>query len=138
MHVAIKAIVLHCNYYLINFLINQSIHSCKPYFYCFILQLLSKLCDLFCELCVCPHIYVINLIWYHILSGQDTSPPRISSWIIFFEQIAPSSTAPEAKNLPLNIPNKGIVDQDCLINYAEIEGNSKSAGCRTYFVYLIV
>ena len=28
------------------------------------LQFLSKLCDLSCELCACPQIYVLNLIWY--------------------------------------------------------------------------
>ena len=28
-------------------MINESIHSCKPFLHCFILQLLSKLCDLF-------------------------------------------------------------------------------------------
>ena len=31
-------------------------------------------------------------------------------------KIVPFSTAPEAENLPLNIPSKGIVDQACLIN----------------------
>ena len=102
------------------------------------LQLLSKLCDLFCELYVCPQIYVLNLIWYQILDGQGTSPPQISSWIIFFEQIAPSNTTPKAENLPLNITSKGIVDQACLINYAACDENSKSADCQPYFFYLIV
>ena len=104
----------------------KSIHSYKPFLHCFILQLLIKLCDLLCELCVCLQIYVLNLIWYQSLGGQDTSPPQISSQIILFEQIAPSSTAPEAENLPLNIPSEEIVDQACLINYAGCEGNSKS------------
>ena len=44
-------------------------------------------------------------------------------------KIAPSSTTPEAENLPLNIPSKGIVDQSFLINYDACEGNSKSAYC---------
>ena len=42
---------------------------------------------------------------------------QIHTWIKKnLSKIAPSSTAPEAKNLPLNIPSKGIVDQACLIN----------------------
>ena len=44
---------------------------------------MSKLCDLSCELCVCPQIYVLNLIWYQSLGGQGISPPQISYWIIF-------------------------------------------------------
>ena len=65
---------------------------------------------------------------------------QIHTWIkvYFLSKIAPSSTAPKAKNLPLNIPSKGIVDQACLINYDGCEGNSKSVGCRPYFFYLIV
>ena len=43
-------------------MINEIIHSWKPFLHCFIPQLLSKLCDLSCDLCVCPHIYVLNLI----------------------------------------------------------------------------
>ena len=77
------AILIHCNYYLITFWLMKSVHSCKPFLHCFILQLLSKLCDLFCELCVCLQIYVLNLIWYQSLGGKDTSPPYISYWIIF-------------------------------------------------------
>ena len=34
----------------------------------------------------------------------------------FLSKIAPSNTAPEAENLPLNTPSKGIVNQACLIN----------------------
>ena len=53
------------------------------------------------------------LILYGIRAsvGQGTSPPQISYWIIFLSKIAPSSTAPEAEDLPLNTPSKGIVDQ---------------------------
>ena len=43
----------------ITFLINESIHSCKP-LHCFILQWLSKLWDLLCELCVCLQIYMLK------------------------------------------------------------------------------
>ena len=73
-------------------------------------------------------------------TGQGTSPTTYS----YLDQkkkmskIDPSSTAPEAENLPLNIPSKGIVDQYCLINYAGCDENSKSADYRPYFVYLIV
>ena len=65
------------------------------------------------------------------LVGQGTSPTTDS----YLDQkkslskIAPSSTAPEAENLPLNIPSKGIVDQDSLINYAGCDESSKSADC---------
>ena len=57
---------------------------------------------------------------------------QIHTWIIIIKlsKISPSSTAPEVENLPLNIPSKGIVDQDYLINYAGCEGNSKCVGCR--------
>ena len=99
-----------------------------------------KLSDLSCELCVGPQIYVLNLIWYQSLGGT-----RHFSYYRFIlgskkklSKIAPSSTAPEAENLPLNIPSKGIVDQACLINYVGCEENSKSAGFRPYFGYLIV
>ena len=34
----------------------------------------------------------------------------------FLSKIAPSGTASEAENLPLNTPSKEIVDQACLIN----------------------
>ena len=81
---------------------------------------------------------MLNLIWYQSLDGQGTSPPHISSWIIFLSKFAPSSTAPEAENLPLDIRSKGIVDQDCLINYAGCDENSKSVDCQPYFVCLIV
>ena len=64
---------------------------------------------------------------------------QIHTWIKKkLSKIAPSSTTPEAENLPLNISSKGIVDQAFLINYAGCEENSKSAGCQPYFVYLIV
>ena len=64
---------------------------------------------------------------------------NIHTWIIKkLSKIAPSSTALEAYNLPLNIQIKGIVDQAFLTNYAGYEGNSKSVGCRPYFVYLIM
>ena len=43
-------------------------------------------------------------------------------------KIAPFNPTPEAKNLPLNIPSKGIVDQAYLINYAGCDENSKSVG----------
>ena len=51
--------------------------------YCFILQWLSKLWDLLCELCVCLQIYMLKFTWYQSLGGQGTSPPQISYWIIF-------------------------------------------------------
>ena len=66
------AIVLNCNLSSNYFLINERIHSCKPFLHCFILQLLSKLCDLSCELCVGTQIYVLNLIL------KDKS----STWVI--------------------------------------------------------
>ena len=74
------------------------------------------------------------------LVGQGTSP-NIDAYLDNNKKLSkfsPSSTAPKAENLPLNIPSKGIVDQACLINYAGCEENSKSAGCQTYFVCLIV
>ena len=54
--------------------------------------------------------------------------PTINSYLdpFFLRKIAPSSTALEAENLPLNIPSKGIVDQACLISYAGYDENSKS------------
>ena len=58
----------------------------------------------------------------------------------FFSKIAPSSSAPEAEGLPLNTPSKGIVDQDCLINYVGCDENLKCAGCRPYgapFVFFV-
>ena len=65
--------------------------------------------------------------------GKGTSPTT-GSYLdpFFFSKITPSSTAPEVKNLPLNIPNKGIVDQSCLINYYGCDENSKSVYCRPY------
>ena len=54
-------------------------------------------------MCLSIDLYA-QFIWYQSLSGQGTSPPQISSWIIFLRKIAPSSTAPEVDNLPLNIP----------------------------------
>ena len=70
---------------------------------------------------------------------QGTSP-TIDSYLdpFLLRKIAPSSTAPEANNLPLNIPSKGIVDQAFLINYDGCEENSKSADCWPYFFCLIV
>ena len=59
---------------------------------------------------------------------------QIHTWIKKMSKISPSSNTPEVENLPLNIPSKGIVDQACLINYVGCEENSKSAGCRPYFV----
>ena len=57
-------------------------------------------------------------------------PLHIHTWIKKkLSKIAPSSTAPEAENLPLNIPSKGIVDQACLINYAGCDENCNSANC---------
>ena len=53
--------------------------------HCFILQLLSKLWDPLCELCICLHIYMLKFTWYQSLGGQDSSPPQISSQIIFFQ-----------------------------------------------------
>ena len=50
----------------------------------FILQLLSKLWDLLCELCICLHIYMLKFTWYLSLGGQDSSPPQISNQIILF------------------------------------------------------
>ena len=96
------AIVLHCNYYLITFYINESI---QPFLHCFIIHLLSKLCDLSCELCVCPQIYVLNL--YGIKASADKEPLLLRSpaGLFFLSKIAPSSTAPEVENLALNIPS---------------------------------
>ena len=62
---------------------------------------------------------------------QHTSPPQISYWIIFLSKFSPSSIAPEAENLLLNIPSKGIVDQDCLINYVGCDENLKCVGFLT-------
>ena len=50
----------------------------------FILQLLSKMWDLLCELCVCLQIYMLKFKWYQSLGGQDSSPPQISNRIILF------------------------------------------------------
>ena len=53
---------------------------------------------------------------------------QIHTWIKKkLSKIAPSSTTPEVENLPLNIPTKGIVDKDCLLNYVGCEVNSKIA-----------
>ena len=108
------------------------IHSCKPFLHRFILQLLSKLYDLSCELCVGPQIYVLNLIWYWSL--DKTRHFYYYRFILGskknLRKIAPPSTTLEAENLPLNIPSKGIVDQACLMNYDGCKENSKSAGCR--------
>ena len=52
------------------------------------------------------------------LAGQGTSP-TIDSYLdqqFFLSIIAPTSTALEVDNLPLNIPGKGIVDRSWLIN----------------------
>ena len=46
-------------------------------------------------------------------------------------KIAPTNTTPEEKNLPLNIPRKGIVDQAYLIKYAQCDENLKCAGFLT-------
>ena len=116
---------------------NESIHSYKPFLHCFILQLLSKLCDLSCELCVCPQIYVLNLIWYQSLGRQGTYPPQISRWIVFLSNFLYSYSAPEVEGLPLNTPSKLIVDQDCLINYARYDENLKCSGSQPYFVFCV-
>ena len=105
--------------------------------HCFILQLLSKLCDLSCELCVCPQIYELNLIWYQCLSKQSTSPPQIFRWIIFLSNFLHSYSAPEAEGLPLNIPSKRSVDQACLINYDGCDENLKYVGSRPYFSFYV-
>ena len=103
-HVAIKAIVLHCNYYLITFFINESIHSCKPFLQCFILQLLIKLCDLSCELCVCPQIRVLNLIRYQSLGDKALLLLISPTKTFFLSNLLHSYSTLEAEGLPLNTP----------------------------------
>ena len=66
---------------------------------------------------------VLEPRWTRHLSSLDIHLDQF-----FLRQNAPSSTAPEAENLPLNIPSKGIVDQACLINYAGCDENLKCAG----------
>ena len=80
---------------------------------------------------------MLNLILYQSLDRTRNYRSILGSKQKL-SKFAPSSTTPEAKNLALNSPSKGIVDQDCLINYAGCEGNSKSAYCRAYFICLIV
>ena len=77
---------------------------------------------------------MLNLIWYQSLDEQGTSPPQISSWIIFLSNLLHSYFAPEAEGLPLNTPSEGFVDQDCLINYDGCDENLECASSRPYFV----
>ena len=58
--VAIKAILHHCNYYLDYFFLLMKAFTAASLLHCFILQWLSKLWDLLCELCVCLHIYMLK------------------------------------------------------------------------------
>ena len=81
--VAIKAILHHCNYYLDYFFWLMKAFTAASLLHCFILQWLSKLWDILCELCVCLQIYMLKFTWYQSLDGQGTSPPQISYWIIF-------------------------------------------------------
>ena len=121
-------------------MINESIHSCKPFFHCFILQFLSKIVlSILWVVCwstdLCAQFYMVSNPWHE----KELLLLQIHTWIIKkLSKIAPSSTAPKAENLPLSIPSKGIVDQVFLINYAGCEEISKSTGCQPYFVCLIV
>ena len=126
------AIVFHCNYYLITFFINESIHSCKPFLHCFILQLLSKLCDLFCELFVCLQVYVPNL--YGIRASMDKTLVLLRSPVGSFFWAKLLLPVLHQKQRIHHL----IYQQACLINYDGCEGNSKSADCRPYFLCLIV
>ena len=88
-----------------------AIHFCIVSFFNFWV----KLHDLSCELSVGTRIYVLNLIWYQSLGmTRHLSYYRfILGWKNKLSKIAPSSTAPEAKNLSLNIPS--LFDQQCWV-----------------------
>jgi len=75
--VAIKAILHHCNYYLDYFFWLMKAFTAASLLHCFILQWLSKLWDLLCELCVCLQIYMLkfNMVseprWTRHFSSSD-------------------------------------------------------------------
>ena len=82
---AIKYIVLHCNYISSYSLINEK-HSQLQANFCTVSFFNNWVnCEIFFVSCVFVYRSICsNLTWYQSLGKQGTSPPHISYWIIFF------------------------------------------------------